>query len=137
MNILIPALVLGIYTLLFFFYLGLNRRAALKAGEVDPKFYRTFSGGAETPRLQILSRHVANLLETPMLFYAVVLMIYLSGNSSPLFVGMAWAYVALRAVHAWVHLGSNYVPHRFQVFAASLVVLLAMWVGMLVTLLIG
>ncbi|MBA3810530.1 MAG: hypothetical protein H0X27_02580, partial [Caulobacteraceae bacterium] len=40
---------------------------------------------------------------------------------------MAWAYVALRAVHSAVHLTYNNVIHRLSAFALSSVVLGALW----------
>lgn len=137
MNILIPALILGIYTILFFFYMGLSRRKAVQGGTMNPRYYRTFAGGQEPDELRILSRHAANLLEMPMMFYAIVLMILVSGESSALSVGMAWAYVGLRFVHAYIHLGTNYVLHRFLVFGVSALVLLAMWVILLVQLVVS
>lgn len=133
MNILIPGLVLGIYTMLFFFYLGLNRRKAVIKREVDHKYYVAFSGGEESPRLQVLTRHGANLFEMPILFYVILLMIYVTESTSVLFVSLAWAFVALRAVHAFIHLGSNVVLHRFLVFGLSVAVLLSLWVGLLIT----
>ena len=132
MNILVPALILGVYTLLFFFYLGFSRRNAVQKRDVDPKYYRTFTGGQETPRLQVLSRHAANLIELPLLFYIVVLMIHVSGSTSTLFVGLAWSYVILRFLHAFIHLGSNNVLHRFLVFGIGTLVLLSMWVLLLI-----
>lgn len=135
MNILVPALVLGIYTILFFFYIGVSRRKAVQQGEMDPRYYRAFSDGEEPPRLRILSRHGANLLEAPMLFYVVVLMIHVTGSSGAVFVGLAWAYVAIRLLHAFIHLGSNFVLHRFLVFGVSMLALLTMWVLLLVRLL--
>ena len=36
-------------------------------------------------------------------------------------------FVALRLAHAFVHTTSNYVPTRFNIFAAGFMVLLAMW----------
>ena len=137
MSIFVPALILGIYTMLFFFYMGLTRNAAVKAREMDPKYYRTYSGGAEPERLRILTRHSANLLETPLLFYVVVLMIHVTDSTSSLFVGLAWAYVVLRFVHAFIHLGTNFVLHRFLSFGLGLVVLLAMWVLLLVRLVVA
>lgn len=136
MNILIPGLLLGIYSMLFFFYLGMRRRKAVSTRAVDHKYYRTFSGGEEPEALRVLSRHGANQFEMPMLFYAVLLMIYVTDNATPLFVGLAWAFLVLRFAHAFVHLGTNFVPHRFLVFAAGVLVLLAMWVGLLVKLLV-
>lgn len=137
MNIFIPALILGIYTMLFFFYLGFTRRNAVLNRDIDPGYYSTFSGGEEPKRLQVLSRHAANLLEMPMLFYAVVLMIHVSASTSSLFVVLAWAFVGLRFVHAFVHLGSNFVLHRFLVFALSVAVLLTMWVLLLIRFLLA
>ena len=137
MSIFVPPLVLGIYTMLFFFYMGLTRRKAVQSREMDPKYYRTYSDGEEPQRLRVLTRHSANLLETPLLFYVVVLMIDATGSTSGLFVGLAWAYVALRFAHAYIHLGTNFVLHRFLVFGTSLVVLLAMWVLLLVRLALG
>ena len=92
MSIFVPPLILGIYTMLFFFYMGLTRRKAVMSREMNPKFYLTYSDGEEPPRLRLITRHTANLLETPMLFYTVVVMIHVTGSTSSLFVGLAWAY---------------------------------------------
>jgi hypothetical protein len=42
--------------------------------------------------------------------------------------GIAWAFVAIRAAHSLVHLTYNKVFHRLALFAISNVVLLALWV---------
>ena len=135
MSIYVPALVLGIYTLLFYIYLGLSRNKAIKARDVDYRYYGMFSGGEEPKWLQVRSRHAANLLEMPMLFYVVVLMIHTSGATSPLFLGLAWAFVGSRFVHAVIHLTINQVVYRFIAFAIGVVILLAMWALLLVRLL--
>ncbi len=49
-------------------------------------------------------------------------------------VACAWAYVALRYVHTYVHLTSNNVVVRFSVYFASGFVLLVMWSSLLVQL---
>jgi hypothetical protein len=43
------------------------------------------------------------------------------------FVLLGWAFVALRLLHALVHTTSNHVPTRFNLFAASAIVLMVMW----------
>jgi hypothetical protein len=75
----------------------------------------------------VAADNYANLLEMPVLFYALCLVVAASGTASALSVGLAWAYVALRALHSAIHLGSNHVFRRFQAFAASCVVLVACW----------
>lgn len=39
---------------------------------------------------------------------------------------LAWLFIASRYAHAYVHLGSNYVPLRMRLFIIGFVVLLAM-----------
>ncbi len=46
---------------------------------------------------------------------------------TPLSLGLAWAYVALRVVHSAIHCGYNRVMHRFYAFLASNLVLWALW----------
>ena len=41
---------------------------------------------------------------------------------------LAWAYVALRAIHSVIHLSYNKVTHRLLAYATSNVVLAAFWV---------
>ncbi len=137
MHIFLPAAVLAIYTIAFYFYMGLKRRKAVLAREMDHRYYSLYAGGEEPPELRVLSRHAANLLEMPMLFYAVVIMIHSAGLTSTLLLTLAWLYVALRFVHACVHLGGNVVLHRFLVFGVSLIVLLAMWVVLLIRLVVA
>jgi hypothetical protein len=46
-------------------------------------------------------------------------------------VWIAWAYVAARVLHAFVHMGSNKIPPRMAIYGVSWALLLAMW-GLLV-----
>lgn len=69
-----------------------------------------------------------NLLELPLLFYVVCLAFYVTASANQGVVALAWAYVALRAVHSAVHLTCNRVLHRLIAFAASNVVLVILWV---------
>jgi len=132
MTILIPGLLLGLYTMLFFFYMGLTRRAAILGKEISIKYYRIYDQGGEPERLKVLTRHASNLLETPILFYVGLLFIVTSGATNRFFVTLAWLYLAARFVHAFIHLGSNDVTRRFLAFGTSLIILVTMWVGVLV-----
>lgn len=69
-----------------------------------------------------------NLFEMPVLFYAACLTLTVVGADGPLAAPLAWAYVALRALHSAIQLGGNRVRWRFYAFAASAAVLLAIWV---------
>jgi hypothetical protein len=132
LSILIPGLLLGLYTMGFFFFMGLTRRAAIVGKEISIKYYRTYDQGREPERLKVLTRHASNLLETPVLFYAGLLFVVVSGATNAFFTTLAWLYLAARVLHAFIHLGSNNITHRFLAFGTSLIILLVMWVGVLV-----
>lgn len=68
-----------------------------------------------------------NLFELPVLFYVALLVAALQGLSTPLSVGLAWAFVALRVVHSGIHCTYNRVMHRFVAYLSSCVVLWALW----------
>ena len=128
MQILIPLFAMFALTAVVVFRLGLLRLGAIRARQVDIRYYREYRGYEEPERLRVASRHVVNLFEAPVLFYVVGILIFVTGQTSALLLMLAWAYVALRAVHSYVHLTSNVVERRFQVFLASWFVLIALWV---------
>jgi hypothetical protein len=68
-----------------------------------------------------------NQLELPFLFYVLVALILITRTTDILFVVLAWAFVAARLVHAFIHTGSNVVPRRFYAMVASAVILAVMW----------
>ena len=69
-----------------------------------------------------------NQFELPVLFYliCVVLMIAGPGNNK-LYLMLAWAFVATRILHAFIHVTSNNVIRRFYAFLAGAIILIAMW----------
>ena len=127
MQILYPAFVLMALTMFCMIRLAFLRLAAVKSGEIDPRFFRLFRGYDEPDKLAAYSRHVVNLFEAPLLFYVIVLTASVTEQSGPWVFALAWAYVALRFVHSYVHLTSNVVIVRFRVFAVSMLTLIALW----------
>ena len=110
----------------------LGRVAAVKRGEVDARFYKTYQGDAEPRAAAQNTRHFVNLFESPVLFYAACLAAMITGQGAGAFVWLAWAYVACRVVHAVVHLGTNRIPPRMAIYGASWLVLLALWGALVV-----
>jgi hypothetical protein len=78
-----------------------------------------------------------NLFEMPVLFFALCICLAITGLASPLFLAGAWAYVALRAMHSFIHISYNRVMHRFTVYALSSVLLFLLWGGFAFRLLAG
>ena len=64
-----------------------------------------------------------NLMEQPTLFYAVALTPALLGADTRLNIGLAWAYVSLRAAHSVAQATINVVMLQFALFMAATIVL--------------
>ena len=79
--------------------------------------------------MSIPNRNYMNLLELPMLFYVVCLLLYVTGGASSLTIALAWAYVVLRVVHSAIHLSYNHVMHRLAAFTLSNVALVFLWLS--------
>jgi len=81
------------------------------------------------------AQNLANLFEMPVLYFALVPLLMLTGSASAAQVALAWIFVALRVVHSVIHIGPNTVRTRARVYIASSIALFAMWVGFAVDLL--
>ena len=103
------------------------RIRAVKAGEADAGYYKTYQEGKEPRAVAQLSRHVANLFESPTLFYAACITGILTGHHAMILVALAWVYVGTRLTHAYIHTGSNRLLPRMGSYLFSCLVLLGMW----------
>ena len=71
------------------------------------------------------SDNLKNLFELPVLFYAVVLALHVTGQVDPVHLASAWIFVVFRCLHSAVHCTVNVVMVRFCLYAAAS---LALWV---------
>ena len=69
------------------------------------------------------SHNFRNLFEMPVMFYALCLYLFVTGNVDTTFVSSAWLFVALRSVHSLVHCTRNIVNLRFMVYMLGAIVL--------------
>ena len=68
-----------------------------------------------------------NLFELPVLFFAACLAAMVTGVDSNVALGLAWAFVAFRALHSWIACTYNKVMHRFQAYLAGGLALFGLW----------
>ena len=73
--------------------------------------------------VQYPAYNLSNLLELPIIFYALCLYLFVTGNVDALYVIAAWSYAGLRAVHSAIQCTTNIVMRRFAVYMASSLVL--------------
>ena len=105
---------------------GRGRVAAVTAGEVRIKDI-ALDHTKWPERLRKLANNYQNQFELPVLFYALMALLIATGLADGVSLVLAWAFVASRLVHSFIHVGTNNVVHRLYAFAASLAVLAAMW----------
>ena len=127
LDILYPAFALAVWTFLVLLLIPFARVRSVRRREIAPSDFRYGESSAVPPAVSIPNRNYMNLLELPMLFYVVCLMLYVTGGASRLAVSVAWAYVALRAVHSIIHLSYNHVLHRLAAFTLSNAALVSLW----------
>ena len=73
-----------------------------------------------------VSNNIGNQFEIPVLFYILCVVLYISAGGAGAAIALAWAYVLSRYAHAFVHVGSNYVPVRMGIFFFGCFILLVM-----------
>ena len=130
-HLLLPAIVLVAWTLLMVGWMAATRFPALTKAGID--LGKAAPGGrgqdlerALPPRVMWVSHNLTHLHEQPTLFYAVVGALALLQDATPLTVGLAWGYTALRIVHSIYQSTVNRVPVRFLFFVASTACLIAL-----------
>lgn len=110
------------------FYTAYSRVKAAKSGEVNVRYFKTMSGYEVPEHIQIKTRHFANLMETPPLFYiagAIIISLGIQSSAAEL---IGWTYVASRIVHMIIHNGYNNPLHRMLAFFVGLICIFALWV---------
>lgn len=122
---------MGAMALLTFVVLGFipaSRFRAVFARQVTAEDFKLGESANVPGHVAVTNRNFMNLLELPVLFYIAGLMYYVAGRVDQTALGLAWAYVALRAIHSAIHLSYNNVIHRLTAYAVSNGVLAAFWV---------
>ena len=132
MEIIYPMFAMFALTVFVAFRMAYLRSSAATSGQINPRFFKAYRGYEEPEHLRVISRHVINLFEMPVLFYVVGILILQTGQTGILTLSLAWAYVALRYLHSYIHLSSNKVIHRFRVYVLSCLVLIALWLTMFI-----
>lgn len=68
-----------------------------------------------------------NQFELPVLFFALMTFVLVTGKANLLLMGMAWLFVLSRYMHAYIHVTANRVTRRFYAYSVGSVTLYLMW----------
>jgi hypothetical protein len=124
--ILAPVFVLIALTFALNIAMGWSRTSAVRRGEVK---IRDIALGERnwSKQTQQIANAYHNQFELPVLFYVLVILSILTRQADLLFVLLSWVFVALRVLHAYIMVTTNYVPNRARVHFVAMAVLILMW----------
>jgi hypothetical protein len=136
-GVFLPALAMVALTVVVTVRMFLERVRQIRAGRIP---FREIPSGSQMAVRFADTRaadNYRNLFEAPVLFDLALVVAALTGQATPAVMALAWAYVAFRVLHSWIHCTYNRVRHRFYAFAASTLVLCALWIVLAAHLLAG
>ena len=126
-QILAPAAVLVVWSIIMLFWMAGVRLPALKKAGIDlgarPGGRGQDLEGQVDPKVNWPAHNYSHLMEQPTVFYAAVMIIAIMGPGAA-DVLAAWIYVGLRIVHSIWQATVNKVPVRFLLFIISTFALL-------------
>jgi hypothetical protein len=79
----------------------------------------------------------ANQFELPVLFYVLTILEIVTRHADLLFVLLAWIFVVMRVLQAWVHVTNNNVRVRGAFYGVGAIILVIMWVIYIVRILLS
>lgn len=130
MEILQPAVVLMIWTMVMWAWMYATRIPAMQKAQVDVNRLVSDPDASLDRQLpaqvQWKAHNYNHLHEQPTVFYAVAVVLAIVGAGDGLNALLAWIYVGLRVIHSIVQVTANKVMVRFVLFALSSVVLIAL-----------
>ena len=108
------------------FRLGPGRVAAVRSGQVSRKDV-AIDNRNWPDALRKIGNNLDNQFQIPLVWYACVGLLMVTGLADIFTAGLSWAFVITRYVHSYIHTGSNRQPARFHTFGAGVLVVLVMW----------
>jgi hypothetical protein len=118
--ILWPLLAQVLLVIALFIRLGQVKDRARAADAVDLGA-TALDNDAWPDEVRKVANNIRNQFQVPVLFFVLVLALFARGSVDIFGLVVAWLFVASRVVHSYIHIGSNYVPHRTRVFKLNLI----------------
>ena len=129
--ILYPIFALVALTLGIGIRLGVLRFAAVRRGDLTPRFYELNRGGKMPDYLAKVSQNYDNLLELPILFYLLAVCLFITDKVDMAQLLLAWLFIASRYVHSYIHITDNKLRPRMRAFLLGVLLVIVMWVWFL------
>jgi len=123
--ILQPMIVMMLLTGGVWLVLFAKRIPAMRAAKLPAQTYTTPDKTIELlpEAVSYPSNNLKNLFELPVLFYALCLLLFVTGNVDAVYLTAAWAFVGFRLLHSLIHVTINIVMARFVCYLLASVAL--------------
>ena len=128
LNLVYPALALIFWIFVVGLVLMKRRRDAFVSRAVKPDEVSVSTERYPLPA-RLASANFTNQFESPVIFFALVMLAMEVKATSHLMTLLAWLYVASRVVHTLIHIGPNKLPLRGAVYGVGMIALMGMWLG--------
>lgn len=127
-SFLLPVMGLVLWTFVIWAWMYATRLPAMRAAKMrpDPLAPRGEQMAQLPAHVRWKADNYNHLMEQPTLFYAVALVVALTGQGSRVDLALAWGYVGLRVLHSLVQSLVNKIELRFVLFLFSSLLLLAL-----------
>ena len=123
--IFVPVLAHMMLIFMLYIYLGVVKSRAVKEGNVDRK-KAALNTKAWPEYVVKVSNNLANQFESPILFYMLSIIYFITNNVNGIIILLMSLYVLSRYLHAYIHVTTNYVPCRLKFFLFGVFILLAL-----------
>lgn len=127
-TILAPVMALVGWTFVMWLWMYVTRIPAMQVAKINAAKLKQKSDLDPLPvSVKQIADNYNHLHEQPVLFYAVCLVIAVTGGTEMTALALAWAYVAIRIAHSLMQATINFVPARFAIFTLGSIVLFVLW----------
>ena len=124
-DILLPVFFQVVLTFVVLLILAFRRFQAVQGNKVrGPVALRETNWPGPTRQAEY---NFQNQFELPVLFYVLMILLLVTRQADMVLMMLAWIFVALRVVHAIIHLTSNDIRLRGPIFIVGALVLMIMW----------
>lgn len=109
--------------------MGKRRFKAAKNKHVQFNDFKTMRLDSAGDNVRVADRNFINQFEIPVLFYVGCIVTLQLNSASYLITALACVFVVSRIVHTVIHIGSNNVRMRFNVFLVGCASVFALWLA--------
>jgi hypothetical protein len=134
LKLIYPTLALIFWIFVVGAIMAWRRKNAFSSGAVRPDEVAVSTERYPVPA-RLAAANFTNQFESPVIYFAVVMLAMEVGATGYAMAVLAWLYVATRVVHTLIHVGPNKLPMRSAAYGLGFIALVCMWAGVVIAVL--